>query len=170
MRFVLEGLPRYIATVETTKHRVFQFLNASVLPDNMLIAIGLDDAALLSVLSSRINVVWSLAQGGDLGPTPRYNKSRCFDPFPFPEFTEDQKNHLRALGEEIDTHRKRQQAAHSKLTLTQMYNVLEKLRAGEAVKGKDREIYDQGPDRHPQEPTRSDRRRRGRSIWLARGP
>ena len=144
MRFVLEGLPRYIATVETTKHRVFQFLNASVLPDNMLIAIGLDDAALLSVLSSRINVVWSLAQGGDLGPTPRYNKSRCFDPFPFPEFTEDQKIHLRALGEEIDTHRKRQQAAHSKLTLTQMYNVLEKLRAGEAVKGKDREIYDQG--------------------------
>ena len=144
MRFVLEGLPRYIATVETTKHRVFQFLNASVLPDNMLIAIGLDGAALLSVLSSRINVVWSLAQGGDLGPTPRYNKSRCFDSFPFPEFTEDQQTHLRALGEEIDTHRKRQQAAHSKLTLTQMYNVLEKLRAGEAVEGKDREIYDQG--------------------------
>ena len=144
MRFVLEGLPRYIVTVETTKHRVFQFLNASVLPDNMLIAIGIDDAALLSVLSSRINVVWSLAQGGDLGPTPRYNKSRCFDPFPFPEFTEDQKIHLRALGEEIDTHRKRQQAAHSKLTLTQMYNVLEKHRAGESVEGKDREIYDQG--------------------------
>ena len=75
---------------------------------------------------------------------PTDPKSRCFDLFPFPEFTEDQKTHLRALGEEIDTHRKRQQAAHSKLTLTQMYNVLEKLRAGEAVEGKDREIYDQG--------------------------
>lgn len=33
---------------------------------------------------------------------------------------------------------------HPKLTLTQMYNVLEKLRAGEAIEGKDKDIYDQG--------------------------
>lgn len=48
------------------------------------------------------------------------------------------------MGEELDAHRKRQQAAHPKLTLTNMYNVLEKLRAGERIEGKDREIYDQG--------------------------
>jgi hypothetical protein len=36
-RPALAGLPRYIATVETAKHRTFQFLDASVLPDNMLI-------------------------------------------------------------------------------------------------------------------------------------
>jgi hypothetical protein len=48
------------------------------------------------------------------------------------------------LGEELDAHRKRQQASHTKLTLTGMYNVLEKLRAGETIAGKDREIYDQG--------------------------
>lgn len=48
------------------------------------------------------------------------------------------------MGEELDAHRKRQQAAHPKLTLTQMYNVLEKLRAGDTIEGKDREIYDQG--------------------------
>jgi len=144
MRPVLKGLSRYIATVETTKHRVFQFLEESILPDNMLIAIGLDDAAMLAVLSSRKNVVWSLGQGGTLEDRPRYNKSRCFDPFPFPDLTDDQRTRLRALGEELDAHRKRQQAAHPKLTLTQMYNVLEKLRAGETIEGKDREIYDQG--------------------------
>ena len=33
LRQPLEGLPRYISTVETTKHRVFQFLDASILPD-----------------------------------------------------------------------------------------------------------------------------------------
>ncbi|MEZ5752869.1 MAG: hypothetical protein R3D60_13195 [Paracoccaceae bacterium] len=44
----LAGLPRYIATVETAKHRVFQFLDAATLPDNMLIAIGVDDAAALA--------------------------------------------------------------------------------------------------------------------------
>ena len=112
----------------------------------MLIAIALDDAAALAVLSSRIHVAWALTAGGRLGVgnDPRYNKSKCFDPFPFPTPTEAQKVRLRSLGEELDAHRKAQQAAHPKLTLTQMYNVLEKLRAGERIEGKDRQIYDHG--------------------------
>ena len=79
-----------------------------------------------------------------VGNDPRYNNAKIFDPFPFPTPTESQTAHLRALGEELDAHRKAQQAAHPKLTLTCMYNVLEKLRAGERIEGKDREIYDQG--------------------------
>jgi hypothetical protein len=144
IRPALEGLPRYIATVETTKHRTCQFLGAETLPDNMLIAIGLDDAAYLAILSSRFHVVWALNAGGTLEDRPRYNKSLCFDPFPFPETTEAQKAHLRALGEDLDAHRKARQAEHPKLTLTGMYNCLEKLRAGERIEGRDREVYDQG--------------------------
>ena len=68
----------------------------------------------------------------------------CFDPFPFPDQTEAQQARLRELGEGLDVHRKRQQAKHPKLTLSQMYNVLEELRAGGAIEGKDREVYDQG--------------------------
>jgi hypothetical protein len=34
------GLPRYIATVETAKHRAFQFLGANIAPDNMLVCIA----------------------------------------------------------------------------------------------------------------------------------
>ncbi|GAA6202623.1 hypothetical protein NBRC116599_38490 [Aquicoccus sp. SU-CL01552] len=75
---------------------------------------------------------------------PNYNHAECFNSFPFPDPTEAQKTHLRSLGEQLDAHRKAQQAAHPKLTLTQMYNVLEKLRAGERIEEKDREIYDQG--------------------------
>ncbi|WP_092778065.1 class I SAM-dependent DNA methyltransferase [Jannaschia pohangensis] len=146
LRPALQGLPRYIATVETTKHRTFQFLGSNTLPDNMLIAIGSDDAAMISILSSRVHVAWALTAGGRLGfgNDPRYNKSKCFDPFPFPDLTDPQRTRLRALGEELDAHRKAQQAQHPKLTLTQMYNVLEKLRAGETIEGKDRETYDQG--------------------------
>jgi len=44
LRVQFAGLPRYIATVETAKHRTFQFLDAAILPDDKLIAIGLDDA------------------------------------------------------------------------------------------------------------------------------
>ncbi|WOI56729.1 class I SAM-dependent DNA methyltransferase [Palleronia sp. LCG004] len=146
MRPALEGLTRYVATVETTKHRSFQFLEADVIPDNMLIAISLDDAAALATLSSRIHVTWALAAGGRLGVgnDPRYNKSRCFDPFPFPDLTPSQRTTLRQLGEELDAHRKERQAQHPKLTLTQMYNVLEKLRAGEVIEGKDKQVYEDG--------------------------
>ncbi len=128
-RPALVGLERYIATIETGKHRFFQFLEASVLPDNMLIAIALEDAFHLGVLSSRIHVVYSLAAGGRLGVgnDPRYNKSRCFDPFPFPDCTEKQKDRIRALAEELDAHRKRAQQQH-RLGLTDIYNVLEKIR------------------------------------------
>jgi hypothetical protein len=133
-------------TVETSKHRTFQFLERSIVPDNMLIAIALDDAAALATLSSRIHVTWALAAGGRLGigNDPRYNKSRCFDPFPFPELTAAQRATLRQLGEELDAHRKERQQAHPTLILTQMYNVLEKLRAGEALDAKDKQIYGDG--------------------------
>ncbi len=144
LRPALQGMSRYIATVETMKHRAFQFLDADILPDNMLVAIALDDAAELTVLSSAHHVIWSLAQGGTLEDRPRYNKSRCFDPFPFPDLTDAQKTTLRTLGEELDAHRKRQQATYPRLTLTQMYNVLEKLRAGETIEGRDKDIYDKG--------------------------
>ncbi|MFD2817157.1 hypothetical protein ACFSYD_26380 [Paracoccus aerius] len=73
-----------------------------------------------------------------VGNDPTYNHSDCFNPFPFPDATEVQKSRLRALGEELDAHRKAQQAAHPRLTLTALYNVLEKLRAGERIEGRDR--------------------------------
>lgn len=139
-RPALADLPRYIATVETAKHRVFQFLDASILPDNKLVAIALQDAAHLAILSSKVHVSWALAQDTLLEDRPVYPKSRCFDPFPLPNLDGAQLACLRALGEELDAHRKAQQAAHPKLTLTAMYNVLEKRRAGEPLDDKDREI------------------------------
>jgi hypothetical protein len=146
LRRQLKGLSRYIATVETAKHRVFQFLNADIAPDNMLVAIAVEDASMLGVLSSIVHVAWALAAGGRLGVgnDPRYNKSRCFEPFPFPGAGEEQRARVRELGETLDAHRKRQQAAHSELTLTGMYNVLEKLRSGDVLSGKERVIHEQG--------------------------
>lgn len=141
-----QGIKRFIGTVLTSKHRWFSFLPVSVLPDQTIVAVAIEQAEQLAVLSSRHHTQWALAAGGWLGVgnDPRYTKSRCFDPFPFPDLTDPQRIHLRQLGEDLDAHRKRQQAAHPKLTLTQMYNVLEMLRAGETIEGKDKDIYDQG--------------------------
>ncbi|OJU91569.1 MAG: hypothetical protein BGO13_06960 [Burkholderiales bacterium 66-5] len=111
MRKQLAGLPRYIATVETAKHRTFQFLDAAILPDNMLIAIALDDAYTLGVLSSQLHIDWALATGGTLEDRPRYNKTRCFETFPFPSedtgLTAPLRARIAELAEKIDAHRKR---------------------------------------------------------------
>jgi len=149
LRPALANLPRYIATVETAKHRVFQFLDASILPDNKLVAIGLSDGYPLGVLSSRYHCQWALRTGGWLGVgnDPVYVKSRCFDPFPFPDASDVQKAAIGAIAEELDAHRKRVLAAHDHLTLTGLYNVLERLKAGtkpEDLEPKERRIFDDG--------------------------
>jgi hypothetical protein len=146
LRPALPSITRYIATVETSKHRFFQFLDAAVCPDNMLVNIAVEDAFFLGVLSSRIHVVWALAAGGRLGVgnDPRYNKTRCFDPFPFPDPSDDLKARIRDLGERLDAHRKAVLDKHKQLTMTGLYNVLEKVRAEVQLSDAEKDIYDAG--------------------------
>ena len=150
MRPALLGLSRYIATVETSRHRTFQFLDASILPDNMVIAIASADALHHGVLSSRVHVVWALAAGGRLGigNDPRYNKTRCFETFPFPSddtgLTPELADRIRSLAEQLDAHRKVRQAAHESVTLTGLYNVLDKLRRDESLSASDKALHEQG--------------------------
>ncbi len=145
-RSATAGLQLSIVTSRTAKHRIFQFWSTNDLPESEVVIVGSCDASLLAILSSRPHSTFSLATCGwmGVGNDPRYNNSICFDPFPFPALAEPLKSRLRHLGEALDAHRKAQQAHHPKLTLTATYNVLEKLRAGERIEGKDKEIYDQG--------------------------
>lgn len=124
MRAAFERIPRYITTVETAKHRFFQFLDVSIRPDNKLVNIAVDQSEVLAVLSSRTHVNWSLITGGLLEDRPVYPKTETFDPFPFP----DDFASLRSLGERLDAFRKERIAAHEFLTMTGLYNALERLR------------------------------------------
>ena len=146
LRPALEELVRYVVTIETSKHRTFQFLGTETIPDNMLVVVATDDAAVLAILSSRLHTTWAQILGGWLGygNDPRYTKSRCFDPFPFPDLSEALKIRLRALGEELDATRKRVQAEHPDLTLTGLYNVLEKIRASAALTPADEDVKQRG--------------------------
>ncbi len=144
LRAALMDCSRYVATVETSKHRFFTFLDKTIMPDHKLVCIAHDDAYVLGVLSSRIHVTWALASGSTLEDRPVYPKSRCFETFPFPDATQEQKARIRDIAERLDAHRKRQLALHATLTLTDMYNVLEALRANETLTAKQRAIHDQG--------------------------
>jgi hypothetical protein len=146
MRHAISGLPRYIATCRTAKHRLFLFLDSDVLPDAKVIAIASSYAETLGILSSVIHVLWASAVGARLGVgnDSNYNNSECFGKFVFPANSDDQTIRIRALAEQLDAHRKRQQAAHPDLTLTGMYNVLEKLRGVETLTPKERTIHEHG--------------------------
>ena len=87
LRKALLGLERYIATVETAKHRVFFWFPVSIAPEHKLIVITRDDDVTFGILSSRFHALWALAAGGRLGVgnDPVYNSTRCFETFPFPK-------------------------------------------------------------------------------------
>lgn len=144
LRVALAGLKQYIATCRTAKHRLFVFVPADTLPDTKLVAIAIEDAAMLATLSSRIHLAWADRTKGMLEDRPTYNHTESFGKFPFPSLTTEQHTKLRALGERLDSHRKARQAAHPKLTLTGMYNVLEKLRADQPLSPEEVLIQNQG--------------------------
>jgi hypothetical protein len=147
LRPAIKDLDSFIATVDTAKHRVFQFLPSQVICVDKIVIIASQDA--LGVLSSRIHLLWSLRAGGWLGVgnDSVYTKTRTFDPFPFPDATDVQKTEIGAIAEELDAHRKRVLDAHPHLTLTGLYNVLERLKAGarpDDLTDKERVIFDDG--------------------------
>lgn len=138
LRESLRGLRRYIATPQVSKHRVFQFVDSAVLPDDKLIAIALEDAWFLGVLESRIHKVWASANRGNMGigNDPVYNKTTCFDPFPFPDCGQALRADVRKIAERLDAHRKSAQAQG--VSITAMYNLLFKLKEGEVFSQEER--------------------------------
>ncbi|MFN7665584.1 MAG: class I SAM-dependent DNA methyltransferase, partial [Inhella sp.] len=148
VRAATSGLDRFIVTLETTKHRNFSMIAGTSRPEHNLIVIASDQWWLLGTLSSQIHVEWALASGGTLESRPRYNKTRCFETFPFPDddtgLTPELTERIRNLAEQLDAHRKARQAAHQAVTLTGLYNVLDKLRRSEALNAKDKLLHEQG--------------------------
>jgi hypothetical protein len=146
LRPALRGLSRYIVTVETMRHRVFQFVGDEVLPDNKLVVLALNSGFALGVVSSKIHVVWATYSGGWLGVgnDSVYVKSRCFDPFPFPEATVVLKNKIASIAEELDQTRKIVLAEHPDLTLTALYNVLAAIRSGVPMSAKEQDVQNRG--------------------------
>ena len=120
----------------------------------MLVAFAVDDALTLGVLSSQLHAEWAWANGSTLGMyigNVRYNKSRCFETFPFPDedtgLTLPLRERIAQLAEQIDAHRKRvlaPESGHTGLTLTGLYNVLAALREGRALTAKEKTLHTQG--------------------------
>ncbi|TCU16383.1 class I SAM-dependent DNA methyltransferase [Rhizobium sullae] len=146
MRPALEKLERYIGTVDTSPHRIFEFIDASILVDDGVVVVAMEAAEILAVLSSRIHVAFSLRAGGWLGvgDDPRWNKSLVFEPFPFPELSDPVRRDLAEAGEELDRARKKVISENPDLTLTDLYNVLEKIKNNIKLTHQEEDIKSRG--------------------------
>ena len=129
MRRMLSPLPRYIGTSVTAKHRFFAWLPADSLPSNSVIAVASAEDYMLGVLQSRPHIVWALAMGTQLEDRPRYIVSTCFETFPFPRPTEQQREAIGAAAADLNDKRESwlnppgiSAAELRKRTLTNLYN------------------------------------------------
>ena len=102
MRKALEDLNRYIATPRVSKHRLFVWTHADTLCDSAIITVASDDDYTFGVLHSRFHEVWSLAMGTQLETRPRYTPTTCFETFPFPRPTDEQREAIGAVAAELN--------------------------------------------------------------------
>jgi type II restriction/modification system DNA methylase subunit YeeA len=88
MRSRIAKLSRYIVTPETPTYTLFAWLPSGVVPDKNLIVFARDDETFFGILHSRAHLLWVRALGSPYGNHPtarRYNNSRVFETFPFPD-------------------------------------------------------------------------------------
>ena len=110
MRNSVKGLPRFLITTTTSKHRIFYWLTHPTLPDHQLIVFASADDYFFGLLHSRVHQVWSLAQGTQLREAEsgfRYTPTTCFANFPFPVLDKAGKAAIAAAAKELNDLRER---------------------------------------------------------------
>jgi SAM-dependent methyltransferase len=148
LRQAIANLERYLVTSMTAKHRLFVSVSGSDIADQGVVCIASSEWDQFSILTSRLHVHWANSVGGwmGIGNDPRYNNTSTFDSFPFPL---NPSPRLTELGERLDAFRKERLAAHDFLTMTGLYNALERVREldagiGEPLTDAERDTYDAG--------------------------
>jgi hypothetical protein len=110
LRNSLTGLERFIVTPEVSKHRIFVWLDTVFLADHQTRAFPRSDDYFLGVLHSRVHEVWARALGTQLREREsgfRYTPTTCFETFPFPEPTDEQREAIAAAARELNDLRER---------------------------------------------------------------
>ena len=105
MRQKLSPLARYIATPKVSKHRFFVWVTTDILPSNLVIAFASDNDYMLGILSSTVHELWARNVGSQLRESDSggtYTPTTCFQTFPFPRPTEEQREAIGAAAAELN--------------------------------------------------------------------
>ncbi len=87
MRAALAGLGRFVATPELAKHRVFLWVDRSVLCNQQTLVFAREDDYFIGVLQARPHTLWALRLGTQLREKEsgnRYTPTTTFETYPFP--------------------------------------------------------------------------------------
>jgi type II restriction/modification system DNA methylase subunit YeeA len=87
MRTALTGLPRYIATPATSKHRIFVWVDTGVLCNQGTLVFARSDDYFFGVLHSQAHEAWARQMGTQLREYEsgfRYTPTSTFETYPFP--------------------------------------------------------------------------------------
>lgn len=106
LRRALASIQRHIVTPGVSKHRLFRWYPTSTLCNQGTLVFASEDDYMFGVLHSRFHEIWALAQGTQLREKEsgfRYTPTTCFETFPFPEATEDQRAAIAEAARELDT-------------------------------------------------------------------
>lgn len=102
MQSALASSATYILTPRVAKHRVFRRADTVVLPSDATVAFAIGDDSLFGILQSRFHELWALGTGTRLETRPRYTPTTCFETFPFPEASAEQKKAISGAVRELD--------------------------------------------------------------------
>ena len=148
LREAVCDLDWYLVTPMTSKHRCFISVAGDAIVDQGVVCVAVNDWSLAAILSSRLHLVWTLSSGGYLGVgnDSRYNNSEVFERFPLPAPPSPL---MGPLGRQLDSFRKERLAAHDFLTMTGLYNALERVREldagiGAPLSEAERDVYEAG--------------------------
>ncbi len=83
-REIVRAQRRYIASPTVSKHRVFVWLDSTILADHQVVVFARDDDYAFGILHSKVHGLWALRMGTALEDRPRYTPSSTFETFPFP--------------------------------------------------------------------------------------
>lgn len=81
----LAPLGRVLATSQTSRHRAFAFLPATMMYSHKVIVFPIDTYSAFAFLQGRLHETWASHFGSTLGVGPVYTPSDCFATFPFPD-------------------------------------------------------------------------------------
>ena len=105
MRQAIDDLERYIGTSMVSRHRMFAWLDGDVLPDATIIVFARDDDYFFGILQSRAHTLWAETAGTQLREAQsglRYTPTTCFEMFPFPEPTDEQREVIATAAYELN--------------------------------------------------------------------
>jgi type II restriction/modification system DNA methylase subunit YeeA len=132
IRNATAGLPRFIATVGVSKHRLFVWLEGRTLPSNSIVLFASDDDYMLGVLQSVVHETWARRLGGQVREVEsgfRYTPTSCFETFPFPRPTPQQRAAIAVAAKTLDDLRRgwlfpadADEDELKERTLTELYN------------------------------------------------